>query len=283
MALYDRDLHRSLAFRYGGHDASVCCRMHSSLALWLLGYPAAALERSRSGLALARDLAHPGSIVNALPLASIVYQLLGDVASLSEVADSMIVLSTEHGFAQWQAFGRIFDTWIRSEQGRGGDAIPQLRLGISEYRAMGNDLFVPCVLSLLASTHLRLGAAVEGLTVVDEALRTADAAGTRLWNAEFLRLKGELLLARDPAAGPDAEIAFHQAIDLSRQLGTKSWELRAGVSLSRLWRRQGKRAEAARLLSEIYGWFTEGFDTTDLREARALLDELQAPEAGSAM
>jgi predicted ATPase len=283
MALYDRNQHRSLAFLYGGHDPGVCCHMHSSLALWLLGYPTAALERSRSGLALAQDLSHPGSIVNALPFASIVYQLLGDVASLREAADSMIALSTEHGFAQWQVFGRFFDAWIQSEQGRGDDAIPQLRLRIGEYRAMGNDLWVPCFLSLLVSTYLRLGAADEGLAAVAEALRTAEVTGGRLWNAEFLRLKGELLLARDAAAGPHAEIAFRQAIDLARQLGTKSWELRAAISLSRLWRRQGKRAEAAWLLAEIYGWFTEGFDTTDLREARVLLDELQAPEAASAM
>ena len=119
MALYDRDQHRSLAFLYGGHDPGVCCRMHSSLALWLLGYPTASLERSRTGLALAQDLGHPASIVNALPFAGIVYQLLGDVASLRDVADSMVALSTEHGFAQWLSFGRILDTWIQSEQGRG--------------------------------------------------------------------------------------------------------------------------------------------------------------------
>jgi predicted ATPase len=283
MALYDRDQHRSLALLYGGHDPGVCCRMHSSVALWLLGYPTAALERGRTGRALAQDLAHPGSIVNALPFASIVYLLLGDVASLRDVADSMIALSAEHGFPQWQAFGRILDTWIQSEQGHGEVSIPQLRREIGEYRALGNDLWVPCFLSLLASACLRLGAADEGLAAVADALRTADVTGARLWDAEFLRLKGELLLARDAAAGPDAEIAFRQAIDLARQQSTKSWELRAAVSLSRLWRRHGRRTEAARLLAEIYGWFTEGFDTTDLREARVLLDELKAPEAGSAM
>ncbi len=195
----------------------------------------------------------------------------------------MIALSTEHGFAQWQAFGRILGTWIQSEQGRGEVAIPQLRREIDEYRAMGNDLWVPCFLSLLASAYLRLGAADEGLAAVADALRTADVTGARLWDAEFLRLKGELLLARDAAAGPDAEIAFRKAIDLARQQNTKSWELRAAISLSRLWRRHGKRTEAARLLADIYGWFTEGFDTTDLREARVLLDELKAPEVGSAM
>ena len=275
MALYDRDQHRSLAFLYGGHDPGVCCRMHSSLALWLLGYPAASLERGRTGRALAQDLAHPGTIANALPFASIVYQLVGDIASLRDVADAMTALSTEHGLAQWLAFGRILDGWIQAEQGRGEPAIDQLRRGIGEYRALGNDLWVPCFLSLLASAHLKQGAVVDGLAAVADALATDDATGSRLWDAEFRRLEGELLLARDPAAGPEAERAFHQAIELARRHRTKSWELRATTSLGRLWQRQGKRAEAARQLTEIYSWFTEGFDTADLREARVLLAELE--------
>jgi predicted ATPase len=274
MAIYDRDQHRSLAFLYGGHDPGVCCRMHSSLALWLLGYPAASLERDRAGRALAQDLAHPASIANALPFAAIVHHLVGDVASLRDLADSMIALSTEHGFAQWLAFGRILDGWIQAEQGRGKPAIDQLRRAIGEYRAMGNDLWVPCFLSLLASAHLKHGAVDEGLAAVADALATGDATGSRLWDAEFNRLEGELLLARDPAAAPEAERAFRRAIELARHHQTKSWELRAATSLSRLWRRQGKRPEAARQLTEIYGWFTEGFDTADLTEARVLLDEL---------
>jgi predicted ATPase len=274
MALYDRDQHRSLAFLYGGHDPGVCCRMHSSLALWLLGYPAASLERGRTGRALAQDLAHPGTIANALPFASIVYQLVGDIASLRDVADAMTALSTEHGLAQWLAFGRILDGWIQAEQGRCEPAIDQLRRGIGEYRALGNDLWVPCFLSLLASAHLKQGAVVDGLAAVADALATGDATGSRLWDAEFRRLEGELLLARDPAAGPEAERAFHQAIELARRHRTKSWELRATTSLGRLWQRQNKRAEAARQLTEIYSWFTEGFDTAELKDAKALLDEL---------
>ena len=195
----------------------------------------------------------------------------------------MIALSTEHGFSQWLAFGRILDGWIQAEQGRGEPAIEQIRHAIDEYRAMGNDLWVSCFLSLLASANLTLGAADDGLAAVAEALRLADVNGSRLWDAELHRLEGELLLARDPAAGPEAERAFRQAIELARQHHTKSWELRAATSLSRLWQRQGKRPEAAQQLAEIYSWFTEGFDTVDLREARVLLDELGAPQVGSAM
>jgi len=281
MALYDRDQHRSLAFLYGGHDPGVCCRMHSGLALWLLGYPAASLERSRNGLALAQDLAHPGSIVNALPLAGIVHQLVGDVEAVRDVAEALIALSTQHGFRQWLSYGWILDAWVQAEKGGGEAAITELRRHIDEYRAMGNDLWVPCFLSLLASTYLKHGGIDEGLDAVADALGTSDVTESRLWDPEFHRLKGELLLARDPAAAPDAEIAFGQALDLARRQRTKSWELRAALSLSRLWQRQGKREPATGLLGGVFGWFTEGFDTANLREARLLLEELSRLGGGS--
>jgi len=274
LALYDQEAHASLAFLYGGHDASVCCRMHSGLALWFLGYPKSALERSRSGLALARDLDHAGSIVNALPLAMILHQLRGEGAVVHELAESIITLSTERGFPQWLLFGKVFGAWFQAEQGGGEAAIAQLRGAIAEYRATGTELYVPGFFSLLATTLLKHGAADEGLVTVADAQTMADATGTRLWDSDYHRLKGELLLARDPAAGQDAEIAFRQAIDIARRQSAKSWELRAAVSLGRLWQRQGKRQEAARLLAEIHGWFTEGFDTVDLMEAKSLLDRL---------
>jgi predicted ATPase len=276
LALYDQEAHASLAFLYGGHDASVCCRMHSGLALWFLGYPKSALERSRSGLALARDLDHVGSIVNALPLAILVHQLRGEGALVRELAESIITLSTERGFPQWLLFGKVFDAWFQAEQGGGEAAIAQLRGAIAEYRATGNELYVPGFFSLLATTLLKHGAADEGLVTVADAQTMADATGTRLWDSDYHRLKGELLLARDPAAGQDAEIAFRQAMEIARGQSARSWELRAAVSLGRLWQRQGKRQEATRLLAEVYGWFTEGFDTVDLMEAKSLLDRLSA-------
>ena len=136
--------------------------------------------------------------------------------------------------------------------------------------------------NILSAAYLKLGAVEDGLATITAALATGDATDSPLWDPEFHRLEGELFLARDPAAGPEAERAFHQAIDLARQHRTKSLELRSATSLGRLWQRQGKRQEAARLLGEIYGWFTEGFDTADLRAARGLLDELEGPEVSSA-
>jgi predicted ATPase len=273
MALYDRERHRSLAFLYGGHDPGVCCRMHSGLALWILGYPGAALEQGRAGLALARELSHPLSIVNALPFAGIVHQLRGDVEATRELAGLVIALSTEHGFQQWLAFGRVLEGWLQAEQGSGDAAIAGLRRAIAEYRSTGNELYVPHFLSLVAAAHLKHGAIDEGLATVADALGMAEATGARLWDAELHRLEGELLLTRDPAADPDAEVAFRQAIEIARRQRAKSWELRATLSLTRLWQRRGKRQEGLRPLEEIYGWFTEGFDTADLREARLLIDE----------
>ena len=167
--------------------------------VWLLGYPTASLERSRNGLALAQDLAHPGSIANALPIAGLVHQLVGDVGAVRDVAEAMIALSTQHGFRQWLSFGRILDAWVQSEEGGGEAAITELRRHIDEYRAMGNDLWVPCFLSLLASTHLKRGAIEEGLGAVADALGTSDVTESRLWDPEFQRLTFCLLGVAAPA------------------------------------------------------------------------------------
>ena len=225
---------------------------------------------------MARDLSHPYTIVNASHFSAIVDQLLGRVEAVRHLAESIISLSIEHGFQQWLAFGKVLESWVLTEQGRNDTAIARLRREISEYRATGTELNVPHLLALLATAHLKHGTAGEGLAVVGDALEWADATGTRLWDAEFHRLKGELLLARDPAALPSAKIAFGNAIDIARRQSAKTWELRAAMSTARLWRDQGKRQQAHDLLAPVYAWFTEGFDTPDLKEAKSLLELLKA-------
>ncbi len=274
MALYDPEQHRSLAFAYGGHDPGVCCRMHSGLALWILGYPTASMERCRAGLTLARDLAHVSSIVNALPFAAIVHQLRGDRPALRDICESMTALGSEHGLPQWVAFARICDRWLEVETGGGAGAIADLQQAIADYRAPGNELYVPFYLALAASAQLTHGMYADGLVTIESAL--ADVTQLGLWDAEFYRLKGELVLASDSAAEAEAEGAFRHAINIARRQRAKSWELRAVIRLSALWHRQRKHAEAIRLLEEAYSWFTEGLDTSDLREARALLDEIRS-------
>ena len=273
IALYDKDQHRSLAFLYGGHDPGVCCRMHAAMALWVLGYPALALERSRAGLALAAELAHAGSIVNAFPFATVLHQLVGDGATLGDLVGSMVAMAAEHGFRQWMAYGRVFEGWIAAQHERNPEAIERLRQAIGDYRALGNDLWLPVFHGLLADTCLRHGATEDGLATVAEALALVDVTGSRLWTPELYRLKGELLLRGAHAAEEDAEANFRQAMEVARKQGARSWELRSAASLSRLLGRRGTR-EPAQSLREVYGRFTEGFDTADLREARSLLDEL---------
>jgi predicted ATPase/class 3 adenylate cyclase len=274
MALYDREQHRSLAFLYGGHDPGVCCHMHDGLALWILGRPGAALQSSHEGVALARNLAHPFSVANALPFLGIVHQLRGDADATRELAASLLTLSREHGFQRHMLTGRILDASVQAKHGRDVAAIARLRQDIGEYRASGNEQYAPYFLLLLAAAHLAQGETDEGLGAIAEALRTADVTAARLWEAELHRLRGELLLARDRADASGAEAAFREAIAIARWQHARSWELRAATSHARLLSARGMRDEAWRVLAETYGWFTEGFDTADLKDAKTLLEEL---------
>jgi predicted ATPase len=244
------------------------------MALWFLGYPKIALERSGTGLAWAKELSHIGTIVNELPFAGIIHQLRGDVDGVREVAEPLIAIAAEHGFPQWLAFGRVLDAWVQTELG-GGAGVAQLRGAIGHYRGQ-NQLYVPYFLGLLAAMQLRYGETAEGLDTVTSALELTGGTGARLLDPELLRLKGELLLASDSRTATEAQIAFSQAIDIARRHSSKSLELRVATSFARLLCRQRKRAEARDLLAPVYNWFTEGFDTPVLQEAKALLEQLSA-------
>ena len=194
-----------------------------------------------------------------------------------------MTLSTEQGFALFGAWGAYMRGWAVAEQGQRDEGITQIRQGIAAYRATGAALAWPYQLALLADTQEKGEQPEEGLSVVTEALMVVDKTGERMWEAELYRLKGQLTLQQlsvvsnplsvtNPQA--EAEECFQKAIDIARTQQAKSLELRATVSLARLWQQQGKKAEAYKLLSEVYNWFTEGFDTRDLQEAKALLEEL---------
>jgi predicted ATPase len=202
-----------------------------------------------------------------------------------------MTLSTEQGLPSWLANGTVLQGGALAAQGQGEAGITQLRQGLA-HRATGEEVGRPYFLALLAEAYGRGGQAEEGLTVLAEALLAVNKTEERWCEAELYRLKGTLTLQQfgvrssefgvtnpqsptpDPQAEADAEACFHKAIDIAHRQSAKSWKLRAVMSLSRLWQQQGKRKEAHELLSEIYGWFTEGFDTKDLQEAKALLDEL---------
>ena len=295
LSLRDPRRDRSYVF-YDVTNPEVGCLSHLAWALWYLGYPDQALKRSDEALALARRLAHPYSLGYALNFAAALHCFRREARQTRERAETTLTLSGEQGFPLWLAMGTILRSWARVEQGEGEEGLPQIQQGLAAFQAIGAGLGRTAFLALLAESYGRAGQADEGLRVLTEALAVAERNGERLYEAEIHRLRGELTLhlkdgARSPGTGPhgkasplksqlsrtlgrEVEGYFVKAIAVARAQQAKSWELRAAVSLSRLWRRQGRIAEAHALLSPLYGWFTEGFDTPDLREANNLLHEL---------
>jgi predicted ATPase/class 3 adenylate cyclase len=271
MALYDPQQHRSLAFRYGA-DPGVICRLYAAWTLWLLGYPDQALQRIHEALTLTHELAHAFSLAFALNHAAVVRMLRREGRATQEQAEASITFSTEQRIAQWLAQGVTLRGWALTVQGQGEEGIVQIRQGLAAWRATGAELTRPYWLALLADAYGKGRRAEEGLQVLAEALAAVNNRGECWCEAELYRLKGELLLGRAPEHATEA--CFHQALDVARRQQAKSWELRAAMSLSRLWQQQGKRDEARELLAPVYGWFTEGFETADLQEAKALLAEL---------
>ncbi len=273
MALYDPLQHRSHASHYGV-DPRVSCLSAVIWALWLLGYPEQALERSHDALTLAQELSHPYSLAYALQGAVRLHRFRRDVRATQERAEALLALSSEQGFAQWAAAGAMMRGWGLAEQGQAEEGIAQMRQGLQAWQGMGIEAGQPYWLALLAEAYTRLEQVEEGWRVLTAAFVLVDKNGERWWEAELHRLKGNLFLKQAVPDEHQAETCFRQALNIANRQRAKSVELRAAMSLGRLWQRQGQRTEAHELLTAIYNWFTEGFDTTDVREARALLDEL---------
>jgi predicted ATPase len=267
MSFYNPHQQRSYLVLFG-HDPGVACYSFAALVLWSLGYPDQALEKNHQALALAEELAYPFNLAWARCFAAMLHQYRREAQATRECAEAAITLCTKHGFPQWLAVGTMMQGWTLAVQGQEDMGIAQMRQGLADWQATGSDLGRPGFLAPVAEMHWRLGQTEQGLSAVAEGLEVVKRYGERLWEPELHRLKGELLLIQ---AEDEAEACFRQAIELARRLQAKSLELRAVISLSRLWQRQGKREGARQLLAEIYGWFTEGFDTPDLKEAKALL------------
>jgi predicted ATPase len=280
LALYDPAHHHTLAALLAGEDPGVACRGYAALALWWLGYPAQALQRMHEMLTLAQELSSPYDLAFALHTVGQFHLIRQEGPAGQERAEALLALSSEQGFAYWLEAGAILRGWALAEQGRGEEGIRQIRQGLEASRATGTEVGRPHFLALLAEAYGKEGQAKEGLSVLAEALDLADKNGERYYEAELYRLKGTLTLKQSPVRGPEskvqteAEACFLKAIEIARKQQAKSLELRAAMSLSRLWQQQDKKEEARKLLAEIYGWFTEGFDTKDLQEAKALLEQL---------
>jgi predicted ATPase len=288
IALYDPQTHRPDQSPLSGQDPKVGSLSYVSWALWLLGYPDQARESSHEALALAEGLSHPLSLAYALNFAGLLHQCRREGQQAHEQAEALIALCTDQGFQYFLAGGTFLRGWALAKQGPREEGIAQMHQGMAGWRATGAEAITPQWLAFLAEAYGQGGQAEEGLSRLAKALAVVDRTGERFYEAEIYRLKGELTiqqkrqkakietdpqsLTSDPQG--EAEACFLKAIDISRKQQAKSLELRATVSLARLWRQQGKQAEARQMLAEIYSWFIEGFDTTDLQEAKALLEEL---------
>jgi predicted ATPase len=284
VALYDSERHRvdgSRAFVYS-QDTGTMCLAYAAWVLGHLGYMDQALQRGRQALSLAHELAHPFSIAFASQFLASVHRFRREGRATQELAEATIALAREQGFPYWVAGGTFVRGLALVEQGQKEEGIAQIRQGIDAWKAMGIErLGQPSI--LLAEVYGQVGQTEDGLALLARALSEAQDSGEQWWTAELYRIKGQLMLQKlsvpnpqSPTPNPqaEAEACFHKAIEIAQRQQAKSLELRAVTSLSRLWQSQGKKTEARQILAEIYGWFTEGFATGDLQEAKALLSEL---------
>jgi predicted ATPase len=274
-AIYDQQKHKHHAFLYGGHDPGVCCGYHAAEVLWLLGYPDHALRRSKDSLALARELSHPSTMSFALSWAAWFHQYRGERRAVRVRVEEGMTLATGQGFSSRRVQAPFLQWWLLVEEGHEQAGITEMAKILAADRTRGvSGRRIAQYAALLADAYRKSGRTIEGLRVVNEEQSRVHISGARFYQAEVHRIKGELLLAQVAADEQQAEACFQNALIVARGQSAKSLELRAGMSLSRLWQKQGKKDDARRLLAEIYGWFTEGYDTADLKAAKVLLDEL---------
>jgi len=254
----------------GGQELGVVSRSFLSLTLWWLGYPERALHKAEEGLHVARELRSPYNLAFALWITATLHRLRREPQLTQEHAEAAVALATEQGFLLVAAGAAVLSGWAMVQQNQSEDGIPHMLRGIEASRS-GDFIHFP----LLVDAYARLGQTEAGLGSLNEAVNLLDKIGTRNYEAELYRLEGELLLMQDVTNVAQAENCFRRAIEVARKQGAKSWELRATTSLARLLASECRRDEARTMLTNTYNWFTEGFETADLKEAKALLDELK--------
>jgi tetratricopeptide (TPR) repeat protein len=260
--------------RQAPQDPGVLSRMSLALAQWVSGRPDRALRAGDEAISLARHLAHPLTLAFALTYQTVIYLCRREASSALEIAEEARDLALQRGFQYWNALASTYRGIALSAIGKADEGITVTLEGIGSYRATGSELGAALIMVGLASSYLNAGRIQEVLTTVAQGLATTRQTGARLSDAELYRLKGEALLRNGPGFELGARSCFESAIATARNQESKAWELRATTSLARVLAQQGRRHEARTMLAEIYGWFTEGFDTADLKEAKVLLDEL---------
>ncbi len=290
IARYDFQEHRTLAFTYG-QDPWVACAGNLGQVLWLLGYPDQARQRCEQIVQYAQELGHPFTQAFALSDCALIYQYIRDVVTVQRYTEGLSLIVHEHKFPFWELAATTLQGWLLTEQGQGMKAVAQMRQGASVRKATGTALRLPYYQANLVVTYKKSGLVDDGLSQLEKSFATVARTGERWWEAELYRLRGELLLQQEDQKGKSetnlhppfltsqtaaqAEACFQKAIAIAQGQHAKSLELRATTSLAHLWQAQGKAKKAHSLLSAIYGWFTEGFDTKDLHEAKALLATLK--------
>jgi class 3 adenylate cyclase/tetratricopeptide (TPR) repeat protein len=270
---------RTAIYQFDVADPWVFAHAYMSLAQWLLGYPERALEQCRQGLSLAEDLDHTFSLAVALRYAGWLYRFCHDLERTRATAARALALAREKGLPAFACWAKILSGWTLIDQGQGEQAVAEIRQGLVELSDLGANLPRTYFLAMLAEACGHAGRPEEGLPALTEGQELADATGGEsYWQPELYRLKGELLFQHDPTKAQDAEACFRGALDVARRQQARSLELRAATSLARLWHQQGKTQAARELLAPVYGSFTEGFQTHDLQQARALLEQCQSEE-----
>jgi predicted ATPase len=273
--LYDPTAHRSLATRFG-QDVGVAVLSFRALARWLLGFPEAALADVDRALNDARETGHHGTLMYGLTITARTLFECGYHARATSQLDEVISLADQTGASLWKAAGTTLRGCVFALAGPASNAVEIISDGLAAWRSTGSALFVPFYCSSLATAHARLGQFDHAAHWVGEAITVLKINKENWYEAELSRTAGEIAFNTPGKNAVSAEAHFHWALEVARQQQTKSWELRGAMSLARLWRDQGKVREARELLAPVYGWFTEGFDTRDLKEAKALLGELAA-------
>jgi predicted ATPase len=275
IALYDAAEHRALAPRFG-QDILVAALSFRAIALWLLGYAELALTDTEHSLKDAHEINHGPTLMYALVVAARLNIHWGDYAAAAKLADEIVTYASQKGVGFWKALGMLYQSIGAALTGKALNAVQEIISAINVYRSIGSTLYLPECLAHLANVHAQLGQVDDAGRCIGEALTAMQASGEIWCEAEVNRVAGEIALISPERHTEKAEAYFEQGLAVARQQQAKSWELRASMSLARLWRDQGKVQQARELLASVYGWFTEGFDTRDLKEAKALLEELAA-------
>jgi len=276
LPVYDPAEHSPLATRFSS-EGGVLVLSFRSQALWLLGYPEAALKDADDALRNARELGQAAMLMHALFQAAVAYTLCGNRAAAAAQAQELVVLAEEKGALFWKACGMLNQGWVLALTGRASDATEILISGMTAKHTTGTTVLTPFRLSVLARAYAELGQFEAAWRCIGEAMTAVETTKEKWYEAEIHRTAGEIALISPEPDAAKAQAHFERAIAIAREQKAKSWELRTATSLARLWRDHGKRQQARDLLAPIYGWFTEGFDTLDLKEAKALLDELPEP------